>query len=166
MRHPLINRAIFVLALVGLLIAGALWYWHSHPADIPCGGTGGCETVASSPYSRLPVGTGPPIAMYGTLGYLAILVLTFLRTLPSVGEAPRRDTLASRLVLLGAVIGTAFSARLTYMEINPEYIGAICKWCMASQVLILLILVLSITDVMQTSRGQAATSAEPKGIDK
>jgi uncharacterized membrane protein len=89
--------------------------------------------------------------MYGTIGYLAILFLTFMRTLPSVLSDARKENTLRLLVLLGALFGTAFSARLTYMEISPDYIHAICKWCMASQVIILLILGLSLTEVVQAA---------------
>ena len=159
MRNPLRNRAIFVLSFVGLIIAGLLWNWHSHPQDIPCGVSGGCELVANSPYSRLPVGYGPPIAMYGTLGYLAILILSVLRTMAPNIDRPERDKLLRALILVGAILGAMFSARLTYMELNPHYIGAICKWCMASQLIILLIFGFAIAECS----GSAARRTIPTG---
>ncbi len=157
MQRPLYNRVIFVFSLVGLLIAGALWNWHSHPQDIPCGISHGCEDVANSIYSRLPVGTGPPIAMYGTLGYLAILILSLLRAAQSSVAPSARDRVLRGLITLGALFGTAFSLRLTYMEISPDYIHAICKWCMASQAIILLLLGLSIADIVSARRNTTST---------
>lgn len=164
MRNPLFNRAIFVFSFIGLLIAGYLYQMHAHPADIPCGGSGGCETVANSPYSRFPAGDGPPVALYGTIGYLAIVILSFLRTLVGSADKPRPDSVLLNLILLGAVFGTVVSLYLTYMEINPNYIGAICRWCMTSQVLILLILGLSVTEKVRTIQyGRRRRSAAGAG---
>ena len=45
----------------------------------------------------------------------------------------------SRRVLLGmSVVGTAFSAYLTFLE--PFVIGASCGWCLTSAVLMLMLL--------------------------
>jgi uncharacterized membrane protein len=155
MRNPVFNRAIFVLSFVGLLIASYLWKMHAHPQDIPCGGTGGCEMVANSPYSRFPVGYGPPVAMYGALGYLAILILSLLRTLEADAATARsRDRILLILIVCGALFGTLASGYLTYMEIYV--IDAICRWCMASQILILLILGLSVVEGILMFKGAKA----------
>lgn len=141
MPRPLFNRLIFVLALVGVLVAGYLWALHNRPEDIVCGPSSGCGDVARSPYSRFPFGSGPPVAMYGTLGYLAIATLAFLRTLPS--WAGRNRPLVG-LLLLGSGFGTAASLGLTYLEIFK--IHALCKWCIASQFIISAIFLLALAD--------------------
>ncbi|MBC8103186.1 MAG: vitamin K epoxide reductase family protein [Cytophagales bacterium] len=136
--NPLLNRVVFILSLVGLMIAGALWYWHANPVDIPCGASGGCETVAQSRYASFPPGSRYPVAMYGVLGYLAIVALAFLRTLP---RSPTRDRGLVSGVALVSVLGTLISLQLTYVELFVLH--AICRWCIASQVLILTIALIS-----------------------
>jgi uncharacterized membrane protein len=150
MKNPLLNRLIFVFSLTGLLIAGYMWYMHAYPADIPCGGSGGCEQVATSRYSRFPPGSGPPVAAFGTLGYLGLTVLSFLRTLPGTAERDRR---LLALILLGAAFGLAASLWLTYVEIF--WIKAICKWCMASQFVMLLLFGTVLTEWIQTNKRKA-----------
>lgn len=150
--RPVYNRIVFVLSLLGAIVAGALWYWHAHPVDIPCGASGGCETVAQSPYAEFPTGSGIPVALYGALGYIALAALSFLRTLP--GSAGR-DRLLLGLIILGSTLGTLFSLRLTYLELYV--IHAICRWCMTSQALILGIALVSGAEWLR--RGSAAAAA-------
>ncbi|MDX1932491.1 MAG: vitamin K epoxide reductase family protein, partial [Capsulimonadales bacterium] len=64
--NPLFNRLVFILSLIGLFVAGYLWYMHANPQDIPCGGSHGCADVANSKYSQFPWGIGPPVAACST----------------------------------------------------------------------------------------------------
>lgn len=82
-------------------------------------GGSGCETVASSSYSRL---LGVNIAVFGIAGYALLLAAALLR-----GDAAR---MAGFVVSL---IGFGYSVFLTYIEVFK--IEAICQWCVASAVL-------------------------------
>ena len=145
---PLLNRIVWVFSLLGVLVAGYLWFMHAHPADIPCGPSHGCETVANSKYSQFPFGSGPPVAAWGTLGYLVFTVLAFMRTLPG---SVSRDRLLLGLIVLGAGLGTAASLGLTYLEI--AVIHAICKWCLGSQIIIAVVFVCAAWEtVLRTGR--------------
>ena len=135
------NRVVFVLSVLGLLISGYLWSAHASGADIPCGGSGGCDKVASSPYSEFPLRSGIPVAAYGAIGYLLLAGLAFARTL---GKSAARDRMLLGLIILGAAGGTLFSLYLTYLEFFV--IRDICRWCMASQVLIILVFVAALRD--------------------
>ncbi|GAB4457638.1 MAG: hypothetical protein OHK0029_17780 [Armatimonadaceae bacterium] len=154
MASPLLNRVVFIFSVLGLVIAGYLWNMHSHPQDIPCGGSHGCADVANSPYSRFPVGWGPPVAMYGTLGYLALAALSILRTLPSMLG---RDRLLLGLSIFAAGFGTLFSLYLTYAE--AFLIKNWCKWCVGSQFIILIILVLTVVQWAQLYGRKAQSAA-------
>jgi uncharacterized membrane protein len=154
MKNPLLNRAVFIFSILGLMIAGYLWYMHSNPADIPCGGSHGCENVANSRYSRFPIGWGPPVAMYGTLGYLIIAAISILRTTPN---APARDRQLLLLSIATAVLGTLFSLYLTYAE--AFLIKAWCRWCVGSQFIILIISALNITDWVLNHSRKAQSAA-------
>lgn len=157
---PWLNRAAFLLSAIGLLVAGYLWYSHATNQSIACGNSSGCDTVAQSDYARFPIGWGPYVAMYGTLGYVGILLLSFLRTLT---DDARRDSRLLSLIVLGALVGTLFSGYLTYVE--AEIIRAWCKWCLASQTIIALVFLISGVEWLQFRRRQpiitTAADAEP-----
>lgn len=153
--NPFLNRAVFVFSLLGLMVAGYLWYMHANPADIPCGGSHGCETVANSPYARFPVGWGLPVAAYGALGYLAITALAFTRTLPSLAV---RDKKLLGFILLGAAFGVVASLYLTYLEFFV--IRAICRWCVGSQFIILIVAGLALVEWATYGKRTATTATE------
>ena len=139
--NPTANRLLFVLSILGLFIAGFLWYAHSQNIDIPCGPSHDCDIVAASPYARFPEGTGPYVATYGFFAYLGFAVLAFLRTM---NESPSVDRLYLRVIVVGTILGTLCSFRLTYAELF--IIHAICKWCVASQIIIFLMAVISLVE--------------------
>jgi uncharacterized membrane protein len=124
------RQAIAVLALVGLFVALYLWL-HALGIGGPlkCG-TGGCDTVQSS---RWAVFLGLPVALYGVIGYALILVVALVALRPVAVE--RRVWSAALLAL--ATIGLVFTGDLTYIELFV--IHAICRWCVGSAVIIVLI---------------------------
>jgi uncharacterized membrane protein len=113
---------VAVLALAGAGIAAYLTYAKYADAPIACA-TGGCETVQSSEYAEV---LGLPVPVLGLLGYLAILATAF-----SAGETAR---LAGAALALG---GLVFSVYLVVVQIVA--IGAFCQWCLASDVVMLLL---------------------------
>ena len=109
--------ALGVLAAAGLLVSIYLSWVHFVGVPPVCvGGSGGCETVQSSRYATV---SGVPVAVVGIAGYAALLVSAVLR-----GEV------GVYLGFLISLVGTLFSAYLTYLEIFV--IHAICQWCVAS----------------------------------
>lgn len=135
----LLNRVVFVLSLLGVLVAGFLWAAHATHADIPCGGSGGCDKVAASPYSRFPAGGTIPVAALGTMGYLLLAGLAVARTVRPQATRPLLG-----LIVLIALVATAFSLYLTYVELF--IIDAVCRWCLASQTIIVGILAVALAD--------------------
>jgi uncharacterized membrane protein len=116
-----------VLAVVGAGIAGYLTYTHYSRSAIACP-TSGCETVQTSSYA---VVAGVPVALLGLIGYLVILV----------GLALPRET--GRIVVLAASLaGSLFSLYL--LAVQAFEINAFCAWCLASDVIVLAIAVLSL----------------------
>jgi len=155
MTNPTFNRLLFLCSFVGLLVAGYLWRMHATPSDIPCGPSRGCETVAMSIYSRFPWGTGPPVAAWGTAGYLGLATLAFLRSIAP--DNARRSRTLLLLILAGASAGVAASLTLTYLEVFV--IHAICKWCIASQGIIGVVWTVAVTE---WARGGNAEMANKK----
>jgi uncharacterized membrane protein len=131
--------AIAVVAALGLVIAGYLTYVHYAGLHVLCLSSGGCETVQASDYAKL---AGVPVALIGLLGYIAILASLLL---------PREVQVTAGAGL--AMIGFGFSAYLTYRELFT--IDAICQWCVASAVLMTLLLALTLTRALRAPEVQS-----------
>jgi uncharacterized membrane protein len=145
MRH---RQAIAVLALVGFFIALYLWLYKIGVAgELKCG-SGGCETVQTSPWA---VVLGIPVAFYGVVGY-AVLLGVALAGLQPAWLGRRGPT----LVLAGlATAGFAFTLWLTYLELFV--IHALCRWCVASAVVITLIWGVSMDDLRREHGARSST---------
>ena len=122
----LLHRALIVLALVGIGIAGYLTYVHYQELTPACT-TGGCERVQASRYAKV---AGVPVPLIGLVGYVAIFASLLVK-----GELAR---LATAFMAIG---GFAFSAYLTYLELFE--IDAICQWCVGSAIVMTLIAILA-----------------------
>jgi uncharacterized membrane protein len=119
-----LRAAILLLAALGAGIAGYLTYAHFAHVQVACA-TSGCETVQSSRYAEL---AGVPVA---TLGLAAYLLLG--------ATAAFGAELARAVGLAAAVGGLAFAAYLLYVQ--AALIGAFCQWCLASDLVLLLLVV-------------------------
>jgi uncharacterized membrane protein len=129
------RQAIALLALVGLFVALYLWlHALGYGGPLKCG-TGGCDTVQASPYA---VFLGIPVAFYGVVGYLSVLIVALAALRPAALPDRRWSVL---LVLLSSV-GLLFTVYLTYVELFV--IHAICRWCVGSAVIITAIWVLAV----------------------
>jgi uncharacterized membrane protein len=140
------RRATFVLALVGVGIAGYLTWIHYaglHPVCV--GGTGGCERVQSSRWAEL---AGVPVAVLGLAGYVAILASL---ALPEEQGAPAAAFLS--------LVGFGFSVWLTYVEIAK--IEAICQWCVASAVVMTALALVSVARLLRVDARHGVPAASP-----
>jgi uncharacterized membrane protein len=129
------RQAIALLALVGIFVALYLWlHALGFGGPLKCG-TGGCETVQTSPYAVL---FGIPVAAYGVVGYLALFVVALLALRPAAVADGKWN-----LLLLGlSTVGLLFTLYLTYLELFV--IHAICRWCVGSAVVIAVIWVVAV----------------------
>lgn len=110
-----------LLAVAGILSSAYLTWSHLRvTAPVCVGGGSGCETVQTSRYSEI---LGVPVAALGLLAYAGLLLSVAIR-----GEK------AALFGLFVALIGTLYSAYLTYLELFV--IRAICQWCVANAVLV------------------------------
>jgi uncharacterized membrane protein len=125
--------AILVFCLIGIADAGYLTYVHYAGLKVLCLSSGGCETVQASRYSKLD---GIPVAVLGLVGYITILL-----SLALPGETGRSAGFGI------ALIGFMFSMYLTYRELFT--IKAICQWCVASAVLMTVLVVLTAIRVLR-----------------
>jgi len=155
MRH---RQAIAVLALVGLFVALYLWlHALGFGGAIKCGASGGCETVQTSQWA---VFLGFPVAFYGVVGYLAVLIVALIALRPAALLDRRWDGLLAGL----ATVGLLFTAYLTYLELFV--IHAICRWCVGSAVIITLVWIVSILSLRspatRTDRGASQPRPDPR----
>jgi uncharacterized membrane protein len=140
------RMGVALLCLVGLFISLYLWLYKLGVIGTMVCGTGGCETVQTSPES---VFLGVEVALIGVLGYALLLVVALAGTTPTRADA--RGPAVLLAVLSGGALG--FTAYLKYLEFFV--IGAVCRWCVASAVIILLVFLLSLLDLRRV-RGAMA----------
>jgi uncharacterized membrane protein len=114
------RRVLLVLAALGFLISAYLTWTHFAGLTPVCTGSGeGCETVQSSRYATI---LGVPVALLGLAAYGGLIFSALLWSEAGV-----------YLGFLISLVGTLFSAYLTYLEFFV--IGAVCQWCLASAAL-------------------------------
>jgi uncharacterized membrane protein len=124
---PTLRRTIAVLSLVGIGLTAYLLYVRYTGGTIACT-TGGCETVQSSRYAKL---VGVPVAALGALAYAGILV-----------SAARDDDVAVAAGVALSLVGVAFGGYLLWVQLHV--IGAVCEWCLASDVVMSLLAALAL----------------------
>lgn len=116
-----LNRVIFVLAIVGIIIAIYVTQSFLRKVGIVCA-TGGCELVRKSPASYI---YGIPVPSVGLVGYTVIVILAFLRT-----SSDNKYLLKGILGM--TAFGVAFTSWFTYTELFV--IKGVCMWCAISTV--------------------------------
>jgi uncharacterized membrane protein len=132
-----------LLSLAGLFVSAYLYlYKLGRIGNLACG-TGGCEAVQWSPWSRL---AGIEVALIGVLGYAGLLGLSLAALQPAL--AGRRWPAGLLAALAG--IGVLFTGYLTYLELFV--IKAICRWCVASGFIILAIFTAALLDLRRLAR--------------
>ena len=125
-RYTAPRVALLALAVVGVLISAYLTWTHFAGLTPVCTGSGdGCQAVQSSRYASL---LGIPVAVLGLVAYGGLVF--------SVAVWAEIGIFLSFLISL---VGTLFSAYLTYVEIFV--IGALCQWCLASAAIMVAALV-------------------------
>ena len=151
------RQAIALLALIGLFVALYLWlHALGFGGPIKCG-TGGCDTVQTSPWA---VFLGFPVAFYGVVGYLMVFVVALAALRPAALAEPKWN-----LMLVGlATVGVLFTAYLTSLELFV--IHAICRWCVGSAVIITAIWIVSLLSLrspaIRTDRGASPPPRDPR----
>ena len=135
-----------LMSLLGLFVSVYLYLHQIGRIGALACGTGGCETVQTSQWSRI---AGVEVALIGVVGYAALLAVALIALQPS--PAARRwpvDLLAAL-----AAGGVLFTVYLTYLELFV--IHAICRWCVGSAAIIVSILILALLARRWTPEAQA-----------
>jgi len=131
---------IALLAIAGIIVSGLALRVHYSTETQPCNinEKWDCGIVNHSPYAEI---RDVPVAAIGIAGYLLIGIIALLR---------RRG-----LLLLVALTGMAFALYLTTIE--AKILGVWCLYCVISQVVIALIVVLAIGWVVWFALGRRTT---------
>src|SRR5215212_8640895 len=119
-----------LLSLTGFFVSAYLYLYKIGRIGTLACGTGACETVQQSPWSRV---AGIEVSLIGMLGYVALLAVSLATLQPTVAERRWPTT----LLLLLAAGGLGFTLYLTYLELFV--IHAICRWCLGSAAIIIAI---------------------------
>lgn len=133
MKAVLYNRILIFLGFAGIFVAGVLSLAKVMNVVPPCGAASSCEKVTNDASSMF-LGV-LPVAYIGLAAYLILTTLAVVRSLP-------RTPNFLQSVLGGYVIsagGMLISLGLQFYSITV--IGALCKWCLASAIIMTLTLI-------------------------
>jgi uncharacterized membrane protein len=131
--------------VLGLAVSGYLTLERYTGGAVACVVGSGCTAVQDSEYSEL---AGVPVAVLGLVAYGVLLAAALLPDLPG-----------RLLGLFTALVGVGFSGWLTYVEL--AIIEAVCSWCVASQVIIVLALAAAVLRIAAAGGLDGARRAEP-----
>ena len=132
-----------LVALVGLFVALYMALYKAGVIGTLACGTGSCETVQLSRWAEF---LGIPVANWGVAFYAVVFGLAFLATTERWSDSRGLDF--SLWALTGW--GVLFSGWLTYLELFV--IHAICRWCVVSAVIALVLFVLTLLDLKLSAR--------------
>lgn len=139
---------IAALALIGAFVALYLTMYKMGAIGHLACGLGGCERVNTSSWS---IFVGAPVAAWG----LAFYVATFLVALIGTSSRYAERIEVSYVLTAMSLVGVAFSAWLTYLELYV--IDAVCKYCVSSAVIVTLIFLVSVADLVAHRRAGQTT---------
>lgn len=126
-----------LLSLAGFFISAYLYLYKIGKIGSLACGTGGCETVQLSQWSRFG---GLEVSLIGLLGYAVLLGLTLM----ALQHPPSSRSWPMTLLLILSGLGVAFTGYLTYLELFV--IHAICRWCVGSAAIICGIFILAVLE--------------------
>ena len=126
-----------LIALIGVFISLYLaLYKLGYIGTLACG-TGGCETVQLSKWGDF---LGVPVAGWGVAYYATVLVLAVAGVQERYAGSRRLTT----ALLFVTGWGVLFTLWLTYLELFV--IHAICRWCVGSAAMTVLLFALAVWD--------------------
>jgi uncharacterized membrane protein len=141
------RMAAAFLSMVGVFVSSYLYLYKIGKIGTMACGTGGCETVQTSEWARF---LGVEVSLIGLVGYLGLFLVAMVGLQPPF--VARRDVALLLVVMSG--LGVAFAVYLTVLEVMV--IHAICRWCVASAVIIMFVFFASLLDLRRlgSSRGE------------
>jgi uncharacterized membrane protein len=123
-----------LMSLLGLFVSAYLYLYKIGRIGTLACGSGSCETVQTSQWSRF---AGVEVALIGMVGYALLFAVALVALQPTLAQ--RRWPVALLTALAGG--GVLFTIYLTSLELFV--IRAICRWCVGSAVIIVTVLILA-----------------------
>lgn len=134
-----LTQITIALAILGLLVSIYMTIYKITSNENMCVGSKDCSVVNASKYSEV---NGIPVAVVGVAGYLSILGIHWLERKNDFFKAN------GSMMLFGiSLVGFFFTVWLIYVEI--ALLKAYCPFCVASQVTMTLIFILSLVRVIR-----------------
>ena len=132
-------RTSVALVILGLLVSIYMTIYKVTSNDAMCLGSGDCSTVNASKYSEVK---NIPVAVFGVIGYLAILAVHYFENRNRFFEQN------GTLMIFGmSLTGFIFTVWLVYVEV--ALLKAICPFCVTSQVAMTLIFIIAIVRLIK-----------------
>lgn len=126
---------------------------HARGAVLPCGAGTGCDELAFHPSSYFH---GIPVAYFGLAAYALIATLTSVRCW-STNTTIRHWSFV--MTYFAAALGVAVSLRLTAVAV--VLVGVVCAWCIASGVVMCLLLWTHASEAAGSARRGAVRESAP-----
>ena len=132
-------RASIALVIIGIAVSIYMTIYKISGNDGMCLGSGDCSTVNASRFSEV---NGIPVAVFGIIGYAALL---FVHIFETRNEFFRKN---GTLLIFGmALTGFLFTLWLVYVEL--ALLNAICPFCVTSQVAMTIIFIIAVVRLFQ-----------------
>jgi uncharacterized membrane protein len=138
MRNTTLPSILFILSLLGLLIAGYLISTRIGNVELVCVTGSDCRSVQHSPYLN-PFGIS--VSFYGALFYLAMIGI-------AAGLLSGKDLVRWALGL--GIFGVLFAGYVTYAQ--GVLIGQFCFWCVVQAVILSIIFLIGVQLFRSRSR--------------
>lgn len=145
------RMTIAAISLAGVFLALYLTLYKLGIIGHLACGLGSCERVNTS---RWAVFLGLPVAAWGVGFYAATFLVALVGTSPR--WADRREPAIALTIM--TITGVLFTAWLSYLEVYV--IGAICRWCVGSAIIVVILFALSLADLHAFMRSGARASLE------
>ena len=132
-------RASIALVIIGIAVSIYMTIYKISGNDGMCLGSGDCSTVNASRFSEV---NGIPVAVFGIIGYAAILFVHIFETRNLFFK--KNGTL---LIFGMALTGFLFTLWLVYVEL--VLLNAICPFCVTSQAAMTIIFIIAVVRLFQ-----------------
>ena len=138
---------VALIALIGVFVSLYLTLFKlGYIGTLACG-SGSCETVQLSKWGDF---LGLPVAAWGAGYYFAVFVLAVLGVQDRFADSER----LTRWLVWVTAAGLLFSLWLTYLELFV--IHAICRWCLGSATMTVLLFALALWEARVAASGVGA----------
>lgn len=139
---------LLIIALIGFGDSTYLTFEHFQNEIPPCT-IGGCESVLTSTYSEF---IGIPVAIFGAIYYLFMMIMLFL-------YIDLKKEIYIRIPVLISIIGLLASLWFSFLQLF--IIKAFCPYCVVSGITSLIIFITSVYIVLCYNLKEKTNEKEP-----